>query len=896
MDEKLKEVLSGKGENYMAPFFWQHGESDEALRKEIEKIQECGIQALCVESRPHEDFGGPGWWEDMDLILSECERRQMKVWLLDDKHFPTGYANGILGKKDRSLRRWEITERHLDVCGPVEGGMVLSNPWLEGTEDKILAVLACKREKEKERLTGKVIDLTGKLEDGLVSVTLPEGVYRIIFILQTRSQIPKWRSLYCDQLSDESMNALLEAVYEPHWKHYKKYFGTTFAGFFSDEPCFGNHNGAHLSMGKRFGAYPWREEVLSLLREEYRDEPLNYLPAFWFDMDPAFTAKARIGYMNVITRLYQKNFSEKLGGWCRNHGVSYIGHIIEDNNAHTKTGCSAGHFFRSMEGQDMAGIDVVLHQIIPGLTEYESAGWVSYETMDPVFFHYALAKLAASHSQLQPEKQGRAMCEMYGAYGWAEGVKMMKWLTDHMIVRGINFFVPHAFSPTFPDRDCPPHFYGGGHNPQYHAFGILMRYANRMCHLLSGGTHKASCGILYQAEAEWSGGAYMPMQVPAKLLYDRQIDYEFVPADYLLKAEAVDGQIRIGNQLLPCLVIPAGDCLPGEVVKKAWELSEAGVPVYYVNQVPKYIPGKEMAEGQELSFWCSEAGNRKVVPAEKLADVIIEKGLYDVTLAKPDLFLRTYHYSRDGVEYYMLFNENVNHSCRTEVNIKGFCGGWYGVYDGLENSIVQKESTGGAIAVDIPPYQSRVLVFGPDREPGLPVEPDREVLVKETEIGGKWELSLATEQQYPDFRRHGALEVLENMAAAHRLPHFSGHFLYQTVFSAGTDSMPEEKAGQKYVLDLGKAGESVFLTLNGRQFSGKIVPPYCYDVTDVLKRGENRLEIEVVNHLGYEQRDGFSKFLLMEPTGLLGPVRLLTYEAGVQEGEGNEDERKAEAL
>lgn len=108
--------------------------------------------------------------------------------------------------------------------------------------------------------------------------------------------------------------------------------------------------------------------------------------------------------------------------------------------------------------------------------------------------------------------------------------------------------------------------------------------------------------------------------------------------------------------------------------------------------------------------------------------------------------------------------------------------------------------------------------------------------------------------------------------------------------------MPEEKEGQRYVLDLGKAGESVFLTLNGRQFGGKIVPPYCYDVTDELKRGENSLEIEVVNHLGYEQRDAFSKFLLMEPTGLLGPVRLLTYEAGVQEGEGNEDGRKAEAL
>lgn len=53
------------------------------------------------------------------------------------------------------------------------------------------------------------------------------------------------------------------------------------------------------------------------------------------------------------------------------------------------------------------------------------------------------------------------MCEIFGAYGWGEGVSLMKWLTDHMLVRGINEFVPHAFSPAFPDEDCPPHFTRG---------------------------------------------------------------------------------------------------------------------------------------------------------------------------------------------------------------------------------------------------------------------------------------------------------------------------------------------------------------------------------------------------------------------------------------------------
>lgn len=32
----------------------------------------------------------------------------------------------------------------------------------------------------------------------------------------------------------------------------------------------------------------------------------------------------------------------------------------------------------------------------------------------------------------------------------------MKRVVDHMVVNGINVFVPHAFSMTYPDADCPP--------------------------------------------------------------------------------------------------------------------------------------------------------------------------------------------------------------------------------------------------------------------------------------------------------------------------------------------------------------------------------------------------------------------------------------------------------
>lgn len=49
---------------------------------------------------PYEHFCEDAWWKMMDIILAEAEKRGMRVWILDDKHFPTGYANGILEHED----------------------------------------------------------------------------------------------------------------------------------------------------------------------------------------------------------------------------------------------------------------------------------------------------------------------------------------------------------------------------------------------------------------------------------------------------------------------------------------------------------------------------------------------------------------------------------------------------------------------------------------------------------------------------------------------------------------------------------------------------------------------------------------------------------------------------
>ena len=105
MQSAVEEICQGMEGNYLLPFFWQHGSEEQVLRTLMEKIYEANIREVCLESRPHPDFCGPGWWRDLDIILDEAQKRNMRVWVLDDRQFPTGFAGGLIAKKYPQHRR-----------------------------------------------------------------------------------------------------------------------------------------------------------------------------------------------------------------------------------------------------------------------------------------------------------------------------------------------------------------------------------------------------------------------------------------------------------------------------------------------------------------------------------------------------------------------------------------------------------------------------------------------------------------------------------------------------------------------------------------------------------------------------------------------------------------------
>ena len=852
MDTQLQDNLSGKQHDYMAPFLWLHGEDDSLITRELQRIYDSGIRSVCLESRTHEDFGYGEWWSDMHLIMGWCRDHDMHVWILDDKHFPSGNANDAFRREvNAHLRPWGITERHIDVSGPVTDCNVMADCWKAAPEDEIVAVLALKHVPNSETYT-EVLDITDGYENGLVWFDLPEGMWRVMILIKTQGGLDDYSTHYCDMLREESVKVFVDAVYEPHYENLKEYFGNTFLGFFSDEPAFRNNakNAFITGTGKAFDHHPWHNKLLPMLQERLGGNARAMLAGLWYDLGED-SDRIRYAYMDIISREYSRNFCTQLGTWCREHGIQYIGHVIEDNNAHAKTTHGTAHYFRALADQDMSGIDIVLHQLVPGLTECASAGCVCYEHMENDFFHYYLGKLGSSLAHMDPKKQGRAMCEIFGAFGWSEGTKYMKYLADHMLVRGINYYVPHAFSPKPNDLDCPPNFYQSGENALFKYFRNIMDYMQRVCHLHTGGIHVPMAAILYDAEAHWVNQNRLPLEKCAKELYDNLLDYDILPADILPE---IDDKGNLNGEHYPCLVVPYYEGMPEAVVNAVVNCT--------LRKILVVKPGMTVKE-QVLKNSCD------VVALENLAAFIRANIGSDVVSDYDGIFLRHYHYVRRGIHSYLFTSEDVHNTIRADVKLSAFSGGDYILYDPMENKAYACNCGDGVIHLELLPYNSIMILCGDIDTRGLPRLESKTYCDKVLEPTVR--ISLRPEIQ-KEFTFYKESDRLVSITGRKELPHFSGNIRYEW--------QQEIAESGKYLLDLGRVEEAAEVFVNGESAGVRIVPPYVFDVSG-LKPGINDLTVIVSNNSGHRERDDFSRYLHFEPSGLLGPVVLKKEETRV---------------
>jgi hypothetical protein len=189
------------------------------------------------------------------------------------------------------------------------------------------------------------------------------------------------------------------------------------------------------------------------------------------------------------------------------------------------------------------------------------------------------------------------------------------------------------------------------------------------------------------------------------------------------------------------------------------------------------------------------------------------------------------------------------------------------------------------VPLTLGPEESRFIIFRKPAQTNALVIP-AETKGQAEAIAGPWSVNFEAGRGAPATTSMGTLTPLnENPDPGIR--YFSGIATYRSSFN-----LTELKPGQKLMLDLGRVGDIAEVRVNGQLAGTAWQAPYALDISDLVRSGNNSLEIAVanlwVNRLIGDAQAGATKVgwtavpmykadAPLRPAGLIGPVNVLQY-------------------
>ena len=209
-----------------------------------------------------------------------------------------------------------------------------------------------------------------------------------------------------------------------------------------------------------------------------------------------------------------------------------------------------------------------------------------------------------------------------------------------------------------------------------------------------------------------------------------------------------------------------------------------------------------------------------------------------------------------------------------------------------EAPVWQQQGKRTEVMMTLEPLESVFVVFA---KPVGQSPCDRRAAATETtrELTCDWTLSFESDSLHRGPEKPLAMSALSDLSksADPAVKYYSGTVTYRTKFTAAKPA-----PGARVVLSFGSVREIARVKVNGRVAGGMWTAPYEVPVTDLLKEGENTLEVEVatswVNRLVGDaalpaaQRQtwistgGYKPTSALRPSGLIGPVFLRVADSG----------------
>jgi hypothetical protein len=707
--ETLFRELPMEAKRLTGPLFWLHGDESKArLEMYLDKVAESGNGGFTAESRPHRDWLGEGWYRDLSICLEAAKKHNLEMWIFDEKWWP---SQMIGGKVPAKYATKVLVAEVLDVEGP----KVVEADGYGGP--RYVAAVAGKSADGGAIDAESLVDLADGIKDGKLTWQAPAGKWKVIkFTHKQGPGLGQGSASSIDGASRDCTDYFIRTVYQPHYDRYQADFGKTIAGFFYDEP---------ETRGD------WGTELNAVLAEWKVDWKKAYV-AYKLRLVGEDDAAARFQYMDAFAEAWGRTMYGSMSRWCRQRGVKSMGHFMEHGYLYVNPEFCAGDMMRLQKYSDMGGIDLVCRQMYPGQRPRDI---------------YQTPKLGSSITHVFNKPDDITICEMFGAYGQDITYSQMKWLTDQMQVRGVNFMIPHSFNPRAPhDTDCPPYFYNGGFEPRYPLYRVYADYTSRLSLLLSAGRHVCPVAVLFAGNLRRVGKAGTPEDVTSSL-QDALFDCDWLPMEVLESgACTIDAKVvKLHQECYKVLLVPPTEVIPYGTLARVREFFDKGGIVIACG----YLPAKSATIGKTAAdiavlrgaVWgedpkcgttackTSPAGGRSYLLAEKPTpeDIAValtgDAGLHptlEILQGQTNNWLHVLHRVKAGRDVFLVCNQNHQGQAR-HFRFRVTAAGVPEVWDAMRNEITavafERKGEAAELELTLEPNESVLLVFQEQARP-----------------------------------------------------------------------------------------------------------------------------------------------------------------------------------
>ncbi len=688
------------------PYFGLNGPVSMAeIERDLDTLHGLGFQAVTVQAGFNMPFAylSPQYFAFFRQLVDQAKARNMRVWIVDDAGYPSGFAGGKFSKDKPNLRMQglEVAEKI-----PVAGGQTLHR---ELSSDAVSAAAV------NQEGSAVPIPLHGQTLDW----TAPKGSWTVLVVdhefrtSPTRSDTNPRRVKDTEQSVEDYMNPAATAQYL-QWTHdqYKQAVGDEFGkiimGFRGDEPDYS------------IAGLPWTNDFFVRFRELkgydvqpytalFAETPSRRNPGIPIQLTPE-QLRIKGDYYDVFSKMFAAGFFEPQGKWCAAHHVEYQVHLNHEEMEMELTH-SEGSFFRDMRWVEVPGIDAIWHQI-----------W-----SDTVSDYPRLASSVA-HVYGKP----RAFTESFAAYHPEPDVKMARYILNEQFVRGVNL-VEMMY---FPATSMGPRALRGYMGEP--GFPSLVAYVRRMSYLMAMGRPNASVALYIPSSSMWLGDSEADTQFVSteRLLSDYQIDFDIVSDDALAHdLVALKGSFEtLSGNRYHAVILPDPLLISAPACARLKAFAQGGGKVLFIGGAPQWIAGRTIRYARAATpadfawatvvdaelpptptpgqFPPSAPPAPQDVPAAILAALHSTVPAPSVHLESPDPALKVMTRRLKDADVYLFFNEGAE-PCDREATLASrgnIVQAWDPKTADIEPLAFKRKGKEVAVHLQLNPYETRVIV------------------------------------------------------------------------------------------------------------------------------------------------------------------------------------------